>query len=294
MLMSMTGFARATGETQDLRWSCEAKSLNGRGLDIRCRLASNFESLEAAVRALAQERFQRGTLHINLSVDWISGGAEVRLNRSVLEQVLKIAQELEHLPGVTSARLDGLLALKGVLDIGEPSPNEAALASRDAAILQGIALALDRLKSARKDEGAHLMSAIEGHVARIAALAAEARHLAAGFAGMIRVRIKEQIAQLLDASPALDPQRLHQEAALIGARGDITEELDRLDAHVSQARALLASKEPAGRKLEFLSQEFNREANTLCSKSNSVELTRVGLDLKAVIDQFREQIQNVE
>jgi uncharacterized protein (TIGR00255 family) len=294
MLMSMTGFARRTGEVRDLRWACEVKSLNGRGLDIRCRLPPSFDALEAPVRTLVQERFARGTINVNLSLDRLSGGAELRLNRPVLDQVLRIASELEHLRGVTPARLDGLLALKGVLDIAEPAEDPQGLALREAALLQGIADTLDGLKSARKSEGAHLSTIIEGHIARIAQLSAEARRLAEGLQDTIRGRIKSQVAALLEAQATLDPARLAQETALIFARGDVTEELDRITAHVAQARTLAASGEPAGRRFEFLAQEFNREANTLCSKSISVELTRTGLELKAVIDQFREQIQNVE
>jgi uncharacterized protein (TIGR00255 family) len=294
MLMSMTGFARSAGETGDLRWVCETKSLNGRGLDIRCRLPSSFESLEAAVRTLVQERFARGTLHVTLNVERGAGAAEIRLNRPVLDQLLKIAIELRHLEGVAAARLDGLLAMKGVLDIVEPAPDEATLAAREAAILQGIALTLDRLKAARKAEGQHLAAIVGGHIAKIETGALEARRLAAGMQETIRTRIKEQVAALLDTAPQLDPARLAQETALIFTRGDITEELDRLKAHVAQARDLMAGEEPAGRRFEFLAQEFHREANTLCSKSISVELTQVGLELKTVIDQFREQIQNVE
>jgi uncharacterized protein (TIGR00255 family) len=295
MLMSMTGFARRSGEAMDLRWVCEVKSLNGRGLDIRCRLPPSFDALEAAVRTLVQERFARGTIHVNLSLERVNGGAQLRLNREILDQVLRIAAELESLRGVAPARLDGLLALKGVLDIGEAHDGEKELALREAALLQGTADTLDGLKSARKSEGGHLSKVIEGHIGRIAQLSSDARRLVAGLHDTIRGRIKTQVATLLEASNnTLDPARLAQETALIFARGDVTEELDRLDAHVAQARQLAASGEPAGRRFEFLAQEFNREANTLCSKSISVELTRLGLDLKTVIDQFREQIQNVE
>lgn len=294
MLMSMTGFARGSGETQDLRWTCEAKSLNGRGLDIRCRMPVSFESLEAAVRTLAQERFARGTLHVTLFAERLAGSTEIRLNRPVLDQLLRIAVELQHVEGIAAARLDGLLAMKGVLDVVEPAPDEAALAAREAAILQGIANTLDRLRQARKAEGHHLTQIVGGHIGKIESFASEARRIAGSMQETIRARIKEQVAALLDAAPQLDPARLAQETALIFARGDVTEELDRLEAHVAQARALVASAEPAGRRFEFLAQEFHREANTLCSKSISVELTQLGLELKAVIDQFREQIQNVE
>jgi uncharacterized protein (TIGR00255 family) len=290
----MTGFARGSGEMRDLRWICEAKSLNGKGLDIRCRMPPSFEPLEAAIRTLAGERFARGTLSISLTVERLAGGAEIRLNRPVLDQLLKIASELERLPGIAPARLDGLLAMKGVLDIIEPAPSEAELATREAAVLQGVALALDKLQAARKAEGQHLTAIIDGHIGKIETLAKDARRLAGGLQETLRSRIAAQVALLLETAPALDPARLAQETALIFTKGDITEELDRLDAHVAQARQLAASGEPVGRRFEFLAQEFHREANTLCSKSTTVELTRIGLELKAVIDQFREQIQNVE
>jgi uncharacterized protein (TIGR00255 family) len=294
MLMSMTGFARGSGEMRDLRWICEAKSLNGKGLDIRCRMPPSFEPLESAIRTLASERFARGTLSISLTVERLAGGAEIRLNRPVLDQLLKISAELERLPGIAPARLDGLLAMKGVLDIVEHAPSEAELATREAALLQGVVLALDKLQAARKAEGQHLTQIIDGHIGKIETLAKDARRLAGGLQETLRSRIAAQVALLLETAPALDPARLAQETALIFTKGDITEELDRLDAHVAQARQLAASGEPVGRRFEFLAQEFHREANTLCSKSTTVELTRLGLELKAVIDQFREQIQNVE
>ena len=294
MLTSMTGFARGSGETLDLRWVCEAKSLNGRGLDIRCRMPASFEQLEAPARTLVSERFARGTINVALSVERLTGAAEIRLNRPVLDQLLRIAVELGPLGGIAPARLDGLLAMKGVLDIVEPAPDEAQLAMREANLLQAIALTLDKLQSARRAEGQHLANVIGGHIGRIEAFSNEARRLVPGLQETIRSRIKEQVAALLEAGPQLDPSRLAQETALIFTKGDITEELDRLDAHIAQARALAAGAEPVGRRFEFLAQEFHREANTLCSKSISVELTRLGLELKAVIDQFREQIQNVE
>ena len=294
MLTSMTGFARASGETRDLRWICEAKTLNGRGLDIRCRLPASFEQLEAPVRTLVSERFARGTLNVALSVERITGTSEIRLNRPVLDQLLKIAIELEHVAGIAPARLDGLLAMKGVLDVVEPAPDETQLAMREAALLQGVALALDKLQGARRAEGQHLSAIIDGHIGRIESFSKDARRLVPGLQDTIRARIAAQVAALIEGAPQLDPARLAQETALIFTKSDITEELDRLDAHVAQARALAASQEPVGRRFEFLAQEFHREANTLCSKSISVELTRIGLELKTVIDQFREQIQNVE
>lgn len=293
-LSSMTGFARASGELGAIHWACEIKSVNGRGLDVRCRLPAGFEALELPVRTLASERLARGSLQLTLTVERQTSTAEVRLNRPLLEQILKIAQELESVEGVVSARLDGILALKGVLEIGESAESEAERSVMDAAILRHVADTLDQLAGARRAEGRHLCKVLLEQVARIEALTGEAAAIAAAAPDVMRARLKEQVSALLDASSTLDPARLAQEAALIAARGDVAEELDRLRAHVAQARDLINAKGAVGRKLEFLAQEFNREANTLCSKSSSVELTRIGLELKAVIDQFREQIQNVE
>lgn len=293
-LSSMTGFARQAGEAAGMRWACEVKSLNAKGLDMRCRLPPSFEGLEAAVRTLIAERFARGTIQVALTVERTASELGVRLNQGLLQQLLRIAAELEATPGVAAARLDGLLAIKGVIDLAEPPDSESAQAAREAALLQGVADALDRLRAARRAEGRHLREVILDQVARIEGLTLSARREADAAPDLFRKRVSEQLAGLLDTAPALDPQRLAQEVALLAARADVFEELDRLTAHVAQARDLLASGDPVGRKLEFLAQEFNREANTLCSKSTQVSLTRLGLDLKAVIDQLREQIQNVE
>jgi uncharacterized protein (TIGR00255 family) len=233
-------------------------------------------------------------VQLNLTVERHSATPEVKINRPLFEQLLHIVSELENVPGVAAARLDGLLTIKGVLEIGEGNESEQQRAQVEAALLQGVADALDRLVSARKAEGKHLFAVLLDHVSRIESLVADASAIAARFPESAKVKIKEQLAVLLDTSISLDPARLAQEAALIASRADIAEELARLTAHVAQARELLKAREPIGRKLEFLTQEFNREANTLCSKSSSAELTRIGLELKAVIDQFREQIQNVE
>ncbi len=290
----MTGFARTEGELGETRWVCEARSLNGRGLDLRCRLPLGFEGLEPAIRSLATQRFGRGTLQVTLSFAARASTGELRLNRAALDQVLDIARMLENVPGVAPARLDGLLMIKGVIETAEPTETEAVRAGREAALLNGIAMAFDRLLSARKAEGRALTGILTAQINRIASLAKEARASAARAPETIKAKLKRDVEALLEASRNFDPDRLAQEAALLATKADIAEELDRLDAHVEQARVLLESAEPVGRKFEFLTQEFNREANTLCSKSSAIELTRTGLELKTVIDQLREQIQNVE
>ena len=293
-LSSMTGFARADGETPDMRWTCEARSVNNRGLDIRSRLPPRFESLETAIRTLVSERFQRGSIQLTLTlVRNKTAEPQVRLNQNVLAQILTAVRALQETPGVQPPSLDGLLALKGVLDVEEQEESESERAHREAALLTGIAQALDRLKVARRAEGQHLSEIVSQQIGRIETLTKAARAETGNLKEVMRARLREQVAMLLD-SGAPDPARLAQEVALLATRADITEELDRLMAHVAQARALLGDGQPVGRKLDFLTQEFNREANTLCSKSALGELTRIGLELKAVIDQLREQVQNVE
>ncbi len=294
-ISSMTGFARSDGETADLRWSCEARSVNNRGLDIRCRLPPRFESLETAVRTMVGERFSRGSIQLTVTLTRSRAAEpEIRLNQHVLSQILTAVKALQDAPGVQPPRLDGLLSLKGVLELEEPEETEAERARREAALLTGVALALDQLKSARRGEGQHLSEIVGQHIARIEALTAEARAEAAKLPEILRARLKDQVATLLDTGAQLDAGRLAQELALLATKADVTEEIDRLTAHVGQARKLLNTGEPVGRKLDFLTQEFNREANTLCSKSALGELTRIGLDLKSVVDQMREQVQNVE
>ncbi len=294
-ISSMTGFARSDGESSDLRWTCEVRSVNNRGLDIRCRLPPRFESLETAVRTLVGERFTRGSVQLTLTLARVQAAEpEIRLNQNILAQILTAVKALQDTPGVAPPRLDGLLALKGVIEVEEPEESEGMRAGREAALLTGVANALDQLRSARRAEGRHLADILTQHVARIEALTGEARAEAAKVPEALRARLKEQVSLVLDSGAPLDPGRLAQELALLAAKADVTEEIDRLTAHLYQARELLAADEPVGRKLDFLVQEFNREANTLCSKSALGELTRIGLDLKAVIDQMREQVQNVE
>lgn len=295
---SMTGFARVEGafgqpEAQ-LRWFWEVRSVNARGLDLRFRLPQGYEGLEPAARVMISERFKRGSLTAGLN---LSGGAQtsaVRLNRAVLAQAMAAIAIVRSETDAGPPSADGILSIRGVLESESEAADEATLMQRDTAILTSLSLALDRLAAARADEGRRLAHVLNQHVDEIASLAASAKALAAAQPAALRERITRQVADLQGAGAQMAPERLAQELALLAVKLDVREELDRLDAHVAQARSLLASPEAAGRRLDFLSQEFNREANTLCSKSNDLELTRTGLALKAVIDQFREQIQNVE
>jgi uncharacterized protein (TIGR00255 family) len=293
-IVSMTGFAEAHGSREGARWRWEAKSVNGRGLDLRLRLPQGFESIEAAARVLAGDRFKRGNVQASLTFEAASSARGLRIDAAALASAVKIAKEVAAETGLRPASIDGLLALKGVIVQDEALETDSReFAGRDAAILESLAAAFDALARARAGEGAKLAALLDAQIAEIAWLTKAAGAAAAAQPAALRDRLAQQIADLV-APGTVSSERLEQEIALLAVRADIREELDRLAAHVEEARRLLSSGEAVGRKIDFLAQEFNREANTLCSKSSDIALTRIGLDLKAVIDQFREQAQNVE
>jgi uncharacterized protein (TIGR00255 family) len=282
------------GSHEGLRWRWEAKSDNGRSLDLRLRTPPGFDSLEQPARMLAAERFRRGNFQIGLTVEAQEGVRGLRVDPAALASAVKLAREIAAETGLAPARIDGLLALKGVIVQEEASaPDPILRAHRDAEILKSLTLAFDALAKARAGEGAKLAQLLCTQMDEIARLLGEAEGLAAAQPEALRQRLSAQLRELM-TGPSVSEDRLAQEVALLATRADVREELDRLKAHVQDARALLKSGEAVGRKLDFLSQEFNREANTLCSKSADIALTRTGLALKAVIDQFREQAQNVE
>jgi uncharacterized protein (TIGR00255 family) len=292
--VSMTGFAESSGSHEGLRWRWEAKSVNGRSLDIRLRVPPGFDSLEPPARMLANERFRRGSLQVSLSVEQQEGARGLRVDPAALASAVKLAREVAAETGLAPARIDGILALKGVIVQDEQTVlDPLKRADRDAAILKSLANALDGLVKARASEGAKLATLLTAQINEVERLTNEAASLAAAQPEVLRQKLASQIADMLQGGN-FPEDRLAQEAALLAARADIREELDRLHAHVHDARALIADGHGAGRKLDFLAQEFNREANTLCSKSGDITLTRTGLALKAVIDQLREQAQNVE
>lgn len=291
---SMTGFARAQGEDSGLglSWAWEVRSVNGKSLDARLRLPPGFEAVEAAAREAVGKRFARGNVSATLQVRQdAAGGPGLVINEDLLGRLMERARDLP--PHVAPPTFDGLLQVRGVLEVSEPTLDEAALARRDAAVLASFHAALAALAEARDAEGARLDGVLAGHLETIENLTAAAANAAATRPEAVAERLRAQVAGLLDGT-AVSEDRLAQEIALIAARIDVREELDRLASHVAQARELMAAEGPCGRRLDFLCQEFNREANTLCSKSQDAELTRIGLDLKAVIDQFREQVQNIE
>jgi uncharacterized protein (TIGR00255 family) len=294
-LTSMTGFAETAGRHAALRWRWEAKSVNGRGLDLRLRVPAGFEGLEPVARMLASERFKRGSLQAVLTVEQVEGMRGFRVDPAALADAVRIAKEIAADTGLPPARIDGLLALKGVVVQEEQAAlGEEARLVRDAVMLESLASALDALVHARVTEGAKLESLLLEQIGEIEKLTEQARVLAAKQPQQLKERMMTQLSALLASGSYLSEDRLAQEVALLAAKADLREELDRLAAHCQAARAMLAKSEAVGRKLDFLAQEFNREANTLCAKASDIALTRLGLALKAVIDQFREQVQNVE
>lgn len=293
-LKSMTGFARTDGTHGDTSWFWEIRSVNGRSLDLRLRLPPGLERLEPQVRAQCQERLARGNCTVSLSVKRDAGQLEIRLNEAALAEAYAVAEQAQKQTKLKPAKLDTLLGMRGVVEVAEPEESEEQREAFAATLLSGLSAALDQLVAARVAEGQRLTEVIEAQLSGIEALVAQATSIMAKQPGLIAARLREQIARLDEAGASLDPERLHQEGLLLAAKADIQEELDRLIAHVAAARELIASGQPAGRKLEFLAQEFNREANTTCSKAADIEISRIGLELKSVIDQLREQVQNIE
>jgi len=294
-ISSMTGFARADGSTDGLNWIWEVRSVNGRGLDVRLRLPPGYEALEIPARDAVAKRFARGSISLTLSIEKQQTNGAIRLNEQVLADVIKAADRVSTLSGATKPDAAQLLMIKGVLETSDQVTEDSnARASREKTILQSLEVALDKLGEARRAEGARLGGVVHDQISQIDQLAATVRASPSRAPDAIMNRLKDAIARLVDTTAALDDQRLHQEAVLIATRADVEEELQRLAAHVAAARDILAERGSVGRKLDFLAQEFNREANTLCSKANAVDITRLGLQLKTVIDQFREQVQNVE
>ena len=293
-LSSMTGFARGHGVSGPYAWAWEIKSVNGKGLDMRLRMPPGWDAIEVPVRARVAERLARGSVQANLTVERTGVLPAVRVNAAVLEAVLATAQALAPRIEAAPPSLDGLLALKGVMEVGEAEEREEERRVAETAVTAGFADVVGALAEMRRQEGATLGDVLELRLADIAALTKRAELAPGRRPEAIRARIAEQVATLLSQSERFDPDRLHQEAILIAAKADIREELDRLAAHVAQARLLMGQGGPVGRRLDFLAQEFNREANTLCAKANDVELTNIGLELKVAVEQFREQVQNVE
>jgi uncharacterized protein (TIGR00255 family) len=288
----MTGFARAEGEADGISWVWELKSVNSRALDLRLRLPPGFDPLEVPLRAALARRVRRGNVSATLSVTRLTPPA-IRVNRAMLAQIVALLDEFAGTIEAAPPRLDGLIGLRGVIETVEDDP-EAVVETRRAAVLDGWSLALERLVAARADEGARLFAVLSAQRSELAALVEAAAGSAAAQPAALRTRLETLLGELAGLAPTVPEERVAQELAMLVTRADVREELDRLRAHIAQAGELLERGEAVGRQLDFLCQELNREANTLCSKSAEIELTRIGLALKATIEQFREQVQNLE
>ena len=292
-IASMTGFAREAGVSGPSQWAWELKSVNGRGLDVRLRYPPGFDAVGEDARGQVQKAFTRGQCQLNLTITRGATPPRVRLNEEVLSALLDAVGRLKLPPGVEPASVDGLLAVRGVVEI-EDEADAAASAELADALKAGIGRAVAALAEARRAEGRALSGILAGQLETMARLVAAIETAPARRAEAVRAKLEAQIAALLGAAPALDPDRLHQEAVILATKADVREELDRLTAHIAAARALLRDGGAVGRRLDFLAQEMGRESNTLSAKANDVALSRIGLDLKAVVEQFREQVQNVE
>jgi len=294
-LSSMTGFARCQGVSGPYAWSWEIKSVNAKGLDLRLRLPQGWDAVEVPARTRGAEKLSRGTVYANLSVERKGVLPTVRINEAVLSAVIATLDSIDNrIVGASRPTPDGILALKGVMEIVDEDEREEDRRAAEAAILAGFDRALADLIAMRREEGETLGRLLQARLSEIAALAARAEASPGRKPEAIKARLAEQVAVLLSASGRFDSDRLHQEAIMLATKADIREELDRLASHGAQAQKMLTDGGPVGRRLDFLAQELNRESNTLTAKANEVELTNIGLELKATVEQFREQVQNLE
>jgi uncharacterized protein (TIGR00255 family) len=293
-LSSMTGFARIHGASGPYAFEWELKSVNAKGFDLRMRLPPGWDDLEASVKKRATEVLSRGTVYANLNLKRANAVSTVRVNEEVLASIVKAATQLAAKIDAVAPSVDGLLGIKGVIEVIEPEGDEAEDASAKAAAAVSFEEALSNLVAMRRREGTALGQILSQRMDEIELLAKRAEAAPGRKPEAIKARLAEQIAALLQSSDRFDPDRLNQEALLIAAKADIREELDRIASHISQTREMIGKGGPIGRRLDFLAQEFNREVNTCCSKSNDLELTNTGLEMKNVVEQFREQVQNLE
>jgi len=291
---SMTGFARATGAHGAWRWTLEIKTVNAKGLDVRLRMPAPFDRVDAEARSHIGRAIARGTCFATMTAHRESSAGRARIDQAALESIAAAVRAAAERAGLSPPTMDGLLSLRGVAEVVETEDDEAAIEAACAAALMSVDEALAALKTARLTEGAALAAALGERLDAIERLTLAAEANPARQPDAVKARLADSVAALLDSSRAFDENRLYQEAILLAAKADIREELDRLKAHTAAARALLTQGGAIGRRLDFLAQEFSREANTLCAKANDVALTNQGLELRAQIEQFREQIQNVE
>jgi len=292
---SMTGFARASAQHGNYNWTWEIRSVNGKSLDVRCRIPSGFDALDLPTRNVIAKKFKRGNISVSLNVNHTKEHGGYRVNQDLLQQLVEVMKAVEEeIPDVASPRIDGLMGLRGVIEQVEEDESEEEKENAHAMILSNLGDALDSLQENRASEGKRMETVLHGHIDEIEELCGKAEACASAQPEALRSRLIRQLKEVMEDLPELNEERISQEAAVLMTKADVREELDRLRAHIEGARELMGQGSPCGRKLDFLCQEFNREANTLCSKAQDVDLTRIGLDFKAVIDQFREQVQNIE
>ncbi len=292
---SMTGFARTSAQYGNYNWTWEVRSVNSKGLDVRLRIPSGFDALDMPARKAISQRFKRGSVALSLNISHNQDQTGYRVNQDLLNQLIDVMKMVEaKVPGVNAPSVDGLMGLRGVIETVEDSESEADREAAFGKMMVSLEEALDDLLDNRISEGGRMESVLYGHIEEIEQLCTKAEACAGAQPDVLRKRLVRQLKDVMEDLPDLDEERIAQEAAILMTKADVREELDRLRAHIEGARDLLAKGSPCGRKLDFLCQEFNREANTLCSKAQDVDLTRIGLDFKATIDQFREQVQNIE
>lgn len=293
-LSSMTGFARVEGQWEGYRWTWEIKSVNGRNLDVRCRTPTGLDGLEQMVRKSLKAAIARGSVNVNLQLSRDRDMATFRINQDMLDSLVEVATETamkNHLP---QPSLDALMAIRDVVEYVEAEEDEDMVKARDHALTLSFDTAVEAFKAARQTEGAAMQAVLAGLVEEIEQLVGQADSLAQDMPELIKTRYMEKVTALLDDTADIAPERIAQEVVLLATKADVKEEIDRLYAHIAAAKKYLVTEGQIGRKLDFLTQEFNREANTLCSKASDIRLTNIGLSLKTAIDQFREQVQNIE
>lgn len=293
-LTSMTGFARAAGALGAWRWTVELKCVNAKGLDLRLRLPGAFDRIETDAKAMLSKALARGTCFATVAATREGAGVTAQVNQALLAEVAQASKAAAEKFGLAPPTLDGLLSVRGIVEVVESVDDEAAMAAVAKAVLASLEEAVAALVKAREAEGAALHKVLSERVDAIAALTEATDANPARKPEAVRARLAQSIASLMESGRGFDENRLHQEAILLAGKADIREELDRLKTHVAAARALLSEGGPVGRRLDFLAQEFGREANTLCAKANDVSLTQQGLELRAQIEQLREQVQNIE
>lgn len=293
-LRSMTGFARGAGASDGFRWNWEVKSVNNKGLEVRTKLPAFLDGFDLQIKKAVSGLLARGSVYLTLNVEREGDDATFVVNEERLQALIDVASKFSAVEGIEKASIDGLLAIKGVVDLTSRDVTEEERQALEMTLLKDLRQVIGQLAQAREGEGARMAEILEIQLSEIARLASEARTVSGDRLEAMHARFRQQLAKLEAVDKPVSEERLAQELATMAVKADVQEELDRLDSHVVEARELLASDKPVGRKLDFLCQEFNREANTLCSKSGDTALTKIGLELKALIDQFREQIQNIE